>query len=117
MTRGFIQESDQTITPTFLVLYREQMDQWKHSLKSESPFKEHYDQLCSLMEEYYAYAYRTIGQNIPHRLNNQLRFVTGEFLFSFRMVALRYALEHGRISIPADIDKSTIAMYMILNYT
>lgn len=89
MTRGFIQESDQAITPTFLMFYREQIDQWKHSLKRESPFEELYNQLCSLMEEYYAYAYHTIGQNIPHRLNDQLRFVTGEFLYNFRMMGSR----------------------------
>ncbi|MDB5084873.1 MAG: polymerase sigma factor, sigma-70 family, partial [Bacilli bacterium] len=55
-----------------------------------------------------------IGQDVPQRLINQLKFVAAAYLYSFRMIGLRYALENNRIILPENNEKSTIAMYMIL---
>ncbi|MFC3771599.1 hypothetical protein ACFOSW_23285 [Paenibacillus sp. GCM10012303] len=67
------------------------------------------------MEEHYDYIYNKIGQHVPDRLVNQLKYVSGSYLSDFRMTGLRYALKHNRITIPDPLSSSTIAMYMELH--
>lgn len=111
MKRGFVKKGSGPVTPTFPVWTREQLHQWVNILKSERL----YNELYAIMEEHYDYIYKKIGQHVPDRLVNQLKFVSATYLSDFRMAGLRYALNHNRISIPDSIGSSTIAMYMELH--
>lgn len=48
------------------------------------------------------------------RLNEQLKFVSGQFLYNMRMMGWRHALEQEDITLPENPNNSTIAMHMIL---
>lgn len=111
MERGFVKKDSGPVTPTFPVWTREQLHQWVNILKSERL----YNELYAIMEEHYSYICKKIGQHVPDRLVNQLKFVSATYLSDFRMNSLRYALKHNRISIPDSIESSTIAMHMELN--
>ncbi|MDF2720138.1 MAG: polymerase sigma factor, sigma-70 family [Paenibacillus sp.] len=111
MERGFVKKGSGPVMPTFPVWTREQLHQWVNILKSEC----FYDELYTIMEEHYDYIYNKIGQHVPDRLVNQLKYVSGSYLSDFRMTGLRYALKHNRITIPDPLSSSTIAMYMELH--
>lgn len=109
MRRGFVEQSETEIHPTFIVMTSEQKDQVWSMLNSGE-----LSALIDQMEQMYDYVYERIGKSVPKRLNDQLKFVTINFLYDLRMTSLRYALDQQRIRIPDDVNKSTIAMHMVI---
>jgi hypothetical protein len=73
-----------------------------------------YAQLQEVMDCLYKSVYTVIGHDVPARLNEQLKFVTGEFLYNMRIMCLRDALGQGDITLPEQPQSSTIAMHMML---
>ncbi|WP_317969921.1 RNA polymerase sigma factor [Paenibacillus sp. CCS19] len=107
--RSFIKLQEDAIIPSFLVLRQEQFVQVKHL--ADLPI---YTQLQEIMDRFYKSVYAVIGRDVPARLNEQLKFVSGQFLYNMRTMGWRHALEQGDITLPDEPKKSTIAMYMML---
>jgi len=110
MHRGFVHDNETDLHPTFLVFANSKASEGLQLVKDSEGFGE----LVSIMMELYDFIHVRIGRNVPARLNNQLKFVSHQFLFDMRMFAIRSALEQDRIAIPANPEKSTIGMYMML---
>jgi RNA polymerase sigma factor (sigma-70 family) len=109
VSRGFLADDPKRIVPNFPVFRREDYERLK-SWKDSSA----YAGLMDIMNEYYRYMYDRIGRGCPARLTEQLKFVTGEQLWSMRMISLRHALAEGHIAAPEHPERSTIAMFMML---
>lgn len=105
--RGFVSLVEDVFVPNFLVFKREPKDRYLARLPQ-------YEQLQAEMDVYYKSVYAIIGRDVPSRLNRQLKFVSGEFLYNMRMMSLRHALEQGHIVLPVEPEKSTIAMLMMI---
>jgi len=107
--RSFIKLQEDAIIPNFLVLRQDQFAQVKHL--AGLPI---YTQLQEIMDRFYKSVYAVIGRDVPARLNEQLKFVSGQFLYNMRTMGWRHALEQGDIMLPVEPKSSTIAMYMML---
>lgn len=107
--RSFIQLQEEAIIPNFIVLQQNQYTQISHL--ASLPV---YTQLQESMDRYYKSIYAIIGRDVPVRLLEQLKFVSGQFLYNMRMMGWRHALEQGDITLPDEPKKSTIAMHMML---
>ncbi|MFC3749004.1 RNA polymerase sigma factor [Paenibacillus sp. GCM10012306] len=108
--RCFVDLQEEVFVPNFPVFKQEQFTQFSHLVSLPL-----YTQLQVAMDVFYKSVYAVIGHDVPARLNEQLKFVSGEFLFNMRMMSLRHALDQGHINLPEDPKKSTIAMYMMLD--
>lgn len=109
MDRGFLTESTTEIKPTFVIMNSAQEKQLYEIVDCND-----LQPLVVLFEELYDFAFERIGRFVPERLVNQLKFVTSEQLSRFRMMGLRYALDQERIILPEKIEKSTVAMHMVM---
>ncbi|MBD3922485.1 RNA polymerase sigma factor [Paenibacillus sp. PR3] len=107
--RSFIKLQDDDIILNFVLLKQKQFAQISHL--TSLPV---YTQLQEIMDRFYKSIYVVIGRDVPARLNEQLKFVSGQFLYNMRTMGWRHALEQGDITLPDDPKRSTIAMYMTL---
>lgn len=110
IARGFLADDPERIVPNFLV-FRDEHDEALQFYKEHSA----YTGLLDIMNEVYRCLYNIFGRGCPARLTEQLKYVTGSQLFDMRMICLRHALAEGHIAVPEQPERSTIAMYMILD--
>lgn len=115
VNRGLLRTDDREIETAFPVFHTRQLDEWQLTLEADERGGVLLNRLVELMNEYYLFNYAVIGKGTPARLQNQLKFVAGQQLYAARMAVLRWALEHGRLRLPDDPDRSAIAMYMTLS--
>lgn len=108
--RGFLADHPDTIEPLFPVFTRE--DARRLRQYDSHPAMQ---MLRSAADECYHAIYAVIGRDCPERLAEQRKVVAGEYMYTLRMQCLRYALDHGHITVPVQPERSTIAMYMTLN--
>ncbi|MFC5528174.1 RNA polymerase sigma factor [Cohnella yongneupensis] len=108
--RCFVNLQDEVFTPNFPVFKKDIFAQVSHLANLPQ-----YMHLQAEMDAFYKTIYAVVGRDVPARLTEQLKFVSGEFLYTMRMMSLQYALEKGYIKLPKEPIKSTIAMYMILS--
>lgn len=108
--RGFLTYCGEKITTTFPVFDESRKGElsrlnavWEHVLA---------EAVCQLIAVLFDTYVRRIQSEVPARLEQQVRFAAGDLLCEMRMMIIRHALEQGRIEIPHDIAKSTIAMHM-----
>jgi len=109
--RGLLADDPRRIVPNFPVFRRT-----GHEAEALLAYKDHpaYRELVNRMGECYRDLHGIIGRGCPARLAEQLKFVTGEQLWSMRMVCLRHALAEGHIAIPGDPERGAIGMYLSL---
>lgn len=108
--RGFVRMEGENLLPTFVIMTPGQQQKIWDLLENLN-----ISPLTAIIETEFDYIYERICRSLPSRLTDQAKFVTAQYVLDFRMTSLRHALEQKRIRIPDPIDKSTIAMYMILN--
>jgi RNA polymerase sigma factor (sigma-70 family) len=110
--RGFIRYEGESVETTFPVFNESQKKEYEklRGVLGRIATGRIYDLISGLFD----YCADNIRRDVPARLEHQVKFVAGDQLCDMRMLLLRYALECGRIRIPDDIGRSTVAMYMVI---
>ena len=108
--RGFLHHTDDSIMATFPVF--------------DEKAKNEYSQLatvfgrvfagpvCEMVSALFDFHAERIQRDAPAGLSNQVKFAAEELLCGMRMMLLRYARQEGRLKMPDDVKRSTIAMCM-----
>jgi RNA polymerase sigma factor (sigma-70 family) len=109
--RGWIADDPKRIVPNFPVFRREDFEAEALRKYEALPACR---ELVDMMGECYRELHGIIGKCCPARLAEQLKFVTGEQLWSMRVICLRHALAEGHIAIPDDPERNRIGVYMKL---
>jgi RNA polymerase sigma factor (sigma-70 family) len=108
--RGFLRFTDNSITTTFPMFDQEGKKEYSQLTKLFA--RVFVGQVYEMIDGLFDFHVQRIQEEVPARLHNQVKFVAGDLLCEIRMMLLRHARQEGRLKMPDDVSKSTIAMYM-----